>query len=75
MTTEMMRLQDTSTPLITTFKAGLKKYAAALLVKGQGVKKPPQCFVDSRAFISAQRVEEERQGLLFTRCHVLRLRK
>lgn len=44
MTTEMMRLQGATLPLINDFKAGLGKYASALVEKGQGVKKPPQCF-------------------------------
>lgn len=66
MSTEMMRLQATTTPLVSAFKTGLAKYSKAIIVKGKGVKKPPQCFLEALAMISAQRGEGERQGMFFS---------
>ena len=58
-----MRLQDSSTPLGVTFKKGLKKYSVALVIKGKGKKKPPNCFTDALKQISEQHGETERQGM------------
>ena len=58
----MMRLQNNSTPLLSSLKGGLQKYSRALVAKGKE-KKSHRFFAVATAKVGETR--GERQGKLF----------